>query len=220
MSVTWLQLRQPESFQTLAGLLLETEWFPVENHCSVLWLLVTQLYVTLCDPMDYSLPGSSIHVIFQARILEQLAIILLWGIFQPFFFFFSTVSIYWEKVFLKILRDSVQMQCPLKTSLDFLICTQIIPWLLMETWEESVVSSTLFLFHPAFPPNSIPHLSSHPSGPSLRNPAVQEVHMQSKQRYTHLVEKHPRCFALNFKQHMWPGPFWFQVQRHQAGPVG
>ena len=88
MSVTWLQLRQPESFQTLAGLVLETEWFPVENHCSVLWLLVTQLYVTLCDPMDYSLPGSSIHVIFQARILEQLAIILLWGIFQPFFFFF------------------------------------------------------------------------------------------------------------------------------------
>ena len=163
MSVTWLQLRQPESFQTLAGLLLETEWFPVENHCSVLWLLVTQLYVTLCDPMDYSLPGSSIHVIFQARILEQLAIILLWGIFQPFFFFFSTVSIYWEKVFLKILRDSVQMQCPLKTSLDFLICTQIIPWLLMETWEESVVLSTLFLFHPAFPPNSIPHLSSRKS---------------------------------------------------------
>lgn len=39
-------------------------------------------------------------------------------------------------------------------------------------------------------------------GPSLRNPAVQEVHMQSKQRDTHLVEKHPRCFALNFKQHM------------------
>ena len=83
MSVTWPQLRQPESFQTLTGLLLETEWFPVENHCSVLWLLVTQLCVTLCNPMDCSLPGSSIHVIFQARILEHLAIILLWGIFQP-----------------------------------------------------------------------------------------------------------------------------------------
>ena len=25
---------------------------------------------TLCDPVDCSLPGSSIHVIFQARILE------------------------------------------------------------------------------------------------------------------------------------------------------
>ena len=26
--------------------------------------------LTLCDPMDYSLPGSSVHGIFQARILE------------------------------------------------------------------------------------------------------------------------------------------------------
>ena len=27
-----------------------------------------------CNPMDYSLPGSSVHGIFQARILEQVAI--------------------------------------------------------------------------------------------------------------------------------------------------
>ena len=31
---------------------------------------VTQLCLTLYDPMDYSLSGSSIHGIFQARILE------------------------------------------------------------------------------------------------------------------------------------------------------
>ena len=31
---------------------------------------VTQLCPTLCDPMDCSLPGSSIHGIFQARVLE------------------------------------------------------------------------------------------------------------------------------------------------------
>ena len=31
---------------------------------------VTQLYLTLCDPMDYSPPGSSAHGIFQVRILE------------------------------------------------------------------------------------------------------------------------------------------------------
>ena len=30
--------------------------------------------LTLCDPMDCSLPGSSIHGIFQARILEWVAI--------------------------------------------------------------------------------------------------------------------------------------------------
>ena len=31
---------------------------------------VTQLCLTLCDPMDCSLPGSSVHGISQARILE------------------------------------------------------------------------------------------------------------------------------------------------------
>ena len=30
--------------------------------------------LTLCDPMDYSLPGSSVHGIFQAGILEWVAI--------------------------------------------------------------------------------------------------------------------------------------------------
>ena len=35
---------------------------------------VTQLCPTHCDPMDCSLPGSSIHGIFQARILEWVAL--------------------------------------------------------------------------------------------------------------------------------------------------
>ena len=35
---------------------------------------VPQLCPTLSDPMDYSLPGSSIHEIFQARVLEWGAI--------------------------------------------------------------------------------------------------------------------------------------------------
>ena len=35
---------------------------------------VTQLSLTLSDPMDCSLPGSSIHGIFQARVLEWGAI--------------------------------------------------------------------------------------------------------------------------------------------------
>ena len=33
-----------------------------------------QSCTTLCDPMDYNLPGSSVHGIFQARILEWIAI--------------------------------------------------------------------------------------------------------------------------------------------------
>ena len=35
---------------------------------------VTQLCLTLQDPMDCSLPGSSVHGIFQARVLEWGAI--------------------------------------------------------------------------------------------------------------------------------------------------
>ena len=35
---------------------------------------VTQLHLTLSDPMDCSLPDSSIHGIFQARVLEWGAI--------------------------------------------------------------------------------------------------------------------------------------------------
>ena len=35
---------------------------------------VTQSCLTLCDPMDYSVPGSSVHGTFQARVLEWVAI--------------------------------------------------------------------------------------------------------------------------------------------------
>ena len=36
-------------------------------------VLVVQSCLTLCDPMDYSLPGSSVHGISQAGILEWVA---------------------------------------------------------------------------------------------------------------------------------------------------
>ena len=42
----------------------------------VKWSEVAQSYPTLCNPVDCSPPGSSIHGIFQARILE-------WGSSQP-----------------------------------------------------------------------------------------------------------------------------------------
>ena len=35
---------------------------------------VTKSYSTVCNPMDCSLPGSSVHGVSQARILEQVAI--------------------------------------------------------------------------------------------------------------------------------------------------
>ena len=45
--------------------------------------LVTQLCPTLCNSMDCSLPGSSVLGIFQARILEWVAISFSSGSFQP-----------------------------------------------------------------------------------------------------------------------------------------
>ena len=44
---------------------------------------VAQLCPTLCDPMDCSLPGSSVHRIFQARVLEWVAISFSRGSSQP-----------------------------------------------------------------------------------------------------------------------------------------
>ena len=42
---------------------------------------VAQLGSSLCNPMDYSSPGSSVHRISQERILEWVAVFLLQGIF-------------------------------------------------------------------------------------------------------------------------------------------
>ena len=46
-------------------------------------VLVAQSCPTLCDPMDWGPPGSSVHGIFQARILELVAIPFSRGSSQP-----------------------------------------------------------------------------------------------------------------------------------------
>ena len=46
---------------------------PLQNG-TILLSLVAQLCLILCNPMDYSSPGSSVHRISQARILEWVAI--------------------------------------------------------------------------------------------------------------------------------------------------
>ena len=64
-------------FSHLVGCLSFYWWFPLwgKSFLSLIeWNVVTQLCLTLCDPMDCSLPGSSIHWIFQARILEWVTI--------------------------------------------------------------------------------------------------------------------------------------------------
>ena len=70
----------------LSGILtreLDTpEWSEVK-WSEVKWREIAQSSLTLCDPMDGSLPGSSIHGIFQARILEWAAISFFRGSSQP-----------------------------------------------------------------------------------------------------------------------------------------
>ena len=46
-------------------------------------VLVAQSCLTLCDPMDGDPPGSSVHWISQARILEWIAMPLSRGSSQP-----------------------------------------------------------------------------------------------------------------------------------------
>ena len=50
--------------------------FPSPMHESEKWKWSRSISPTLSDPMDYSLPGSSVHGIFQARVLEWGAIAL------------------------------------------------------------------------------------------------------------------------------------------------
>ena len=47
---------------------------PYRTVCECTVCVQAQSRPTLCDPMDCTLPGSSVHGIFQARILEWIAI--------------------------------------------------------------------------------------------------------------------------------------------------
>ena len=50
------------------------EWWDINGEWVFLKVKVAQSSLTLCDRMNYSLPGSSVRGIFQARILEWVAI--------------------------------------------------------------------------------------------------------------------------------------------------
>ena len=76
---------ESQDFDAKPGLsILETSLrqFP-RAHFNLVLVLATLSCTTLCDPMDCSLPGSSIHGILQARILEWVAIPFYRGSSQP-----------------------------------------------------------------------------------------------------------------------------------------
>ena len=54
-----------------------------KSESEIVKVLVTLLCPTVCDPMDCTSPGSSVHGILQARILEWVAIPFSRGFPQP-----------------------------------------------------------------------------------------------------------------------------------------
>ena len=68
---------------TLAGWFFTTAPPGKPFYSKVKWSEVTQSRPTLCDPMDCSPPGSSIHGIFQAIVLEWIAISFSIGSSRP-----------------------------------------------------------------------------------------------------------------------------------------
>ena len=85
---TWIQILALSAFEScICGLTsLSLTFFICTTMCvcvCVCECMLTKSYPTLCDPMDCSLPGSSVYGIFQARILEWVAIYFSRGSSQP-----------------------------------------------------------------------------------------------------------------------------------------
>ena len=76
---------------------LDECWYYSDNPCGILvfrefksneardhsWDKLLQCCLTLCDPMEYSAPGSSVHGILQSRILQWVALSSFRGSSQP-----------------------------------------------------------------------------------------------------------------------------------------
>ena len=89
----------------------------------------TQSCLTLCDPMDHSLPGSSAHGIFQARVLE-------WGAIA-----FSVTALYmciYACSFMATLCDSLDYR-PLEK--EMATHSSVLAWRIPGTGEPGGLSS-------------------------------------------------------------------------------
>ena len=69
----WLMSCEPDLHKPLQSLLMSGWWFPGPAVTEYAHAKSHQLCLILCDPMGCSPPGSSVHWILQARILELVA---------------------------------------------------------------------------------------------------------------------------------------------------
>ena len=130
----------------------------ISLSCSVAWtfaylllfweVLVVQSCLILCNSMDYSTPGSSVHGIFQARILECIAISFSRGSSQP------RDQTHVSCTGGQILYHWAMREAQLVTGLPFINCFQITYRLLCKHFKgRKYLSSlqTLQLIHPLHP---------------------------------------------------------------------
>ena len=147
------------------------------NHSTSLKVrvLVTQSYPSLCDPMDCSPPGSSVHGILQARILEWIAIPLSMGsswsrdwtwVSCIAGWFFTDWATREEYICLRIgAFIPFKFKCPLtfKMIIDRYVLTAIlliVPWLFLKFSVSSLFSSLVI-----WRPSLVLYLDSFPQSP-------------------------------------------------------
>ena len=70
MNEILLHLKEKENIWSTALGILQSMEKNAQYTLSEKWSEVAQSCLTLCDPMDYSLPGSSVHGILQAWLME------------------------------------------------------------------------------------------------------------------------------------------------------
>ena len=143
----WRSSRKKKKLQISAPNTFKAPW-----RCArVLW----QLCLTLFDPRDCSPPGSSVHGIFQASLLEWVAILYSSGSFQPRDpTWVSCVSCNGRWIFLPWAPPGKPLQGPIDSQSHFWICRKGNPLLFQPLDRHRTPIDTRW----QFPPN-------HTAGP-------------------------------------------------------
>ena len=97
--------------------------FPASGAVFVVVVLVTKSSLTLCDPMDCGMPGSSVHGISQAKVLEWVAISFSRGSCYPGIEPWSlTSSVLAGGFFITESPEKPQWCCVLRTKFCLVLC--------------------------------------------------------------------------------------------------
>ena len=153
----------------LNGLIFSNTWLPkiFGSECEV-----TQSFLTLCDPMDCSPPGSSVHGILQARILEWVAISFSRGSSQPRDRTWVSCIAGRRFILWAICTDSQKLNLQRKSWLKVALFTQ--DWW-KSGWGWEVFSGTALSGHTPLP--SPPHLHLDSGWTHLAAPSLATTHV-------------------------------------------